>query len=230
MAAAAAAAAAVCCTSLPTDGRPSRLCPLALVAAEGYAAAIQRCTPGQQHLVGALSELLRGVQDELKLHESYALVRQRGALDGSLGIGKAVGGAASGALRHLQQEPGAAGCSALSPGCGLQVSCQPASQQPAALLPLLSCQWECSQPASVFLRAGAYCRGCLPSCVGTRSGEWTCRSTCSLTHQPGLTWTSCTRLLRTRPRCVWVCWLCAGMHGFGHLMCAQCVPVAAVVV
>ncbi|EFN53733.1 hypothetical protein CHLNCDRAFT_58425 [Chlorella variabilis] len=38
-------------------------------AAEGYSAAMQRCPPNQAHLVGALGELLQGVQEELKLHD-----------------------------------------------------------------------------------------------------------------------------------------------------------------
>ncbi len=45
-----------------------------LPAAEGYGAAIQRCGPQQQHLAQALRELLVGVQEELKLHDSYAAV------------------------------------------------------------------------------------------------------------------------------------------------------------
>ncbi|KAL4419962.1 hypothetical protein ABPG75_007060 [Micractinium tetrahymenae] len=40
--------------------------------AEGYSAAMQRCGPQQQHLAQALGELLTGVQEELKLHDSYA--------------------------------------------------------------------------------------------------------------------------------------------------------------
>ncbi|PRW33704.1 family transcriptional regulator [Chlorella sorokiniana] len=40
--------------------------------AEGYSAAISRCGPGQEHVARGLGELLQGVQEELKLHDSYA--------------------------------------------------------------------------------------------------------------------------------------------------------------
>lgn len=54
----------------PRDSRIICACP----AAEGYSAAIRRCGPQQQHLAQALVELLTGVQEELKLHDSYAAV------------------------------------------------------------------------------------------------------------------------------------------------------------
>ncbi|PSC75207.1 thiamine biosynthetic bifunctional enzyme chloroplastic isoform D [Micractinium conductrix] len=40
--------------------------------AEGYAAAIKRCSPQQGHLQAALKELLAGVEQELQLHDGYA--------------------------------------------------------------------------------------------------------------------------------------------------------------
>lgn len=40
--------------------------------AEAYTAAMERCTPEQHHLAEALKGMLRGVRDELRLHEAYA--------------------------------------------------------------------------------------------------------------------------------------------------------------
>jgi hypothetical protein len=74
-------AAAMHFRSLPpltTAARPTRATAAAPPAAEGYSAAIQRCSPQQAHLAGALGELLAGVQEELKLHDGYALVSREG--------------------------------------------------------------------------------------------------------------------------------------------------------
>ncbi len=46
-----------------------------MCAAEGYTVAMQRCPASKPHLAQALGELLKGVQEELKLHDAYAGVR-----------------------------------------------------------------------------------------------------------------------------------------------------------